>query len=91
MAWYTTSTITAPPTLTRMLYRSKPLMPVKPSRLAMKPPTTAPTIPSTMSIATAFALFVDQLAGNKPGDKAHDEPRNDSHTHAPFKVRRHVG
>ena len=38
-----------------------------------------------------FALFVDQLAGNKPGDEAHDEPSNESHTHAPFKVRRHVG
>jgi hypothetical protein len=38
-----------------------------------------------------FALFVDQLAGNKSGDEAHDEPGKKSHTHAPFEVRRHVG
>ena len=89
----TKMTTMAPNTATTRLVRLRPVMSARPSTVpAMKPPTTAPTIPEDDHHDQALAGAHDEV-GDEPGDGAEDDPGDDAHAsflprRAPFRTGR---
>ena len=69
-----TSTIIAPITETTRLYRLNPVTRLSPSAVKISPPTTAPTILSTIFQEEARALLVDDLSGDEGRDLGSHAP-----------------
>jgi hypothetical protein len=59
----------APMIATIMLYRLKPVTPLAPKALKMKPPTIRPDNTEDNIQEKPFARFVDDLAGDETGDE----------------------
>ena len=62
----------APMIATIMLYRLKPVTPLAPKALKMKPPTIAPTIPRTMSRKRPSPDLLTILLAMKPSKIRND-------------------
>ena len=63
------------------LRQSKPEMPPKPSAVARKPPSSAPTTPMmTVMMQPPGSLPRHDHLGDQPGDQAQHDPRNQSHS-----------